>query len=228
MKNANLLDQFFLIDSQICEELIGLLDLGEKDTLVEIGAGDGKLTKELVKKEAKIIAVEIDKRFSKDLEEISGNLQVIFADALEVVQNKKKYPISFNKITGSLPSSIVEPVMHLLLKIDFDLAVFILPLKFAYKLSDHEIFSLYLESEIIKPVSRKSFLPIPKTNWALVKSVKKPNALKAGDQERFLKQYVYEHPLAEKPNALREGLIKYYRSQGKKLTKNEARKLLAI
>lgn len=223
MKNDNLLDQFFLVDQKVIQLIIGTAELSNKDSVLEIGAGKGIVTRELVKKAGKVIAVEIDKRFDKDLTKIHGKIRVIFADALEVLRENK---IKFNKIVGSLPSSIVEPLMHVLSKIDFSLGVFLVPLKFAYKLTNHPVFSLYFDIEIKDKVSRKSFFPVPKTNWALIKLTKKPDALKIGDEERFLRQYVYEHKLAKKKNALREGLIKFYKARQKTLTKNEARKII--
>lgn len=223
MKNENLLDQFFLTNADLVEQIVSELRIEKNDVVLEIGPGSGILTKELIKKEGRIIAVEIDRKFVSDLKKIHGKLQIIIDDALKILKERK---FKFNKIVGSLPSSIVEPLMHILTQIDFERAVFVVPLKFAYKLIDHLFFSTYFDVKIIKEVSRKFFIPVPKTNWALVKIIKKPDALLTGDEERFLYQYVYEHKLAKKENALREGLIKYYKARKKPLTKNEARKII--
>lgn len=226
MKNENLLDQFFLSDGAVVKDIISSADVNINDSVLEIGPGRGVLTKELCVKAKRVTAIEIDKNFRKDLEGISKNLEVIFGDALKILQTKK-YPVKFNKIIGSLPSSIIEPLMHLLTKINFTAAVFLSPLKFAHKLINNSSFLAYFNVEIIKEVPRRSFSPIPKTNWALVKITWKPDALLVDDEERFLRQYVYEHKLAKKKNATREGLIKYYKAHKKLLTKNEARKIIA-
>lgn len=227
MKNQNLLDQFFLNDEKVIRRLVETLDIKRKDVILEIGAGSGIVTKELIKKSGKIIAVEIDKTFAKDLKQLRGNIQLIFADALDVLKSKKTDRLKFNKIVGSLPSSIVEPLINILIKTDFEIAVFLVPLKFAYKLVKQPIFVDYFDTEIIMRVPRKSFYPTPKTNWALIKMVKKPDPLKTGEKSRFLRQYVYDHPKAKTNNALVDGLITFYRAQKKFLTKKQAKSLLS-
>lgn len=218
MKNANLLDQFFLADQKIVDDFISASELKKSDVVLEIGAGSGILTKIIAVKAGKVIAVEIDKKFKKDLAGLGGSVRAIFSDVLKVLKNKEKYPLRFNKIVGSLPSSIIEPLMKDLIKINFEIAVFLVPLKFVGKLKQ----SVYFDPLLICKVSRESFLPVPKTNWALVKMVKKENL----NINEFLQKYVYLHPKAKKENALREGLISYYKNQGKKLTKNQAREML--
>lgn len=224
IKNENLLDQFFLTNANVIERMVNELQIEKKDVVLEIGPGSGILTQELVNKDGKIIAIEIDRKFVADLKKIHGKLQIIFDDALKVLKENR---IKFNKIVGSLPSSIVEPLTHVLVKIDFEKAVFLMPLKFAHKLINHSYFLTYFNVEISEEVFRKSFIPVPKTNWALVKITRKSNALLANDEERFLHQYVYEHPDAKKENALKEGLIKYYKAHNKSLTKKEAKKIIA-
>jgi len=247
MKNQNLLDQFFLKDEEIIGLLVETLAIKKKDIIFEIGAGSGIITREITKKAGKVIAVEIDKTFAKDLKQIPGNIKLIFADALKVLKDRKKYSLKFNKIIGSLPSSIVEPLIPVLIGADFKMAVFLIPLKFAYKLINQPVFTAYFERQreslclffalqksssayfdimIIKKVSRKSFCPIPKTNWALIRIIKKPDPLKTGERARFLRQYVCNHPKAETKNALVEGLITFYRAQGKSLTKKQAKTLV--
>lgn len=237
MKNKNLLDQFFLADKTVLGNLVEAADLKSADRVLEIGAGRGVVTREIVKKAGKVWAVEIDKKFSQELKQIHGNIQLIFDDAIRVLKDRKKYPVKFNKIIGSLPSSIVEPLMHVLVKTDFELAVFLVPMKFAFKLTADRVFTAYFERQresssayfdiaILRKVSRKSFSPIPKTNWAIVKISRKPDPSEVNDQERFLRQFIYEHPKAQTKNALVEGLIKFYKIQGITLTKNQARKIL--
>jgi len=226
MKNQNLLDQFFLVDQNIVGDVVSTAEISDKDTVLEIGAGSGVVTRELVKRAGRVIAVEIDKKFTKDLKVIPGNVQLIFNDALKVLKDRKKYPLKFNKIVGSLPSSIVEPIMHILIKVNFEKAVFLVPLKFAFKLTSGSIFTACFNTKILKKVSRKSFTPIPKTNWAMIKLSKRAGPLKTDDLPRFLQQFVYEHPKAKAKNALVEGLIRFSKAKGKILTKNQARKIL--
>lgn len=223
MTNENLLDQFFLIDKNITRLIVATAELGKKDSVLEIGAGSGIVTREIAQKAGKVLAVEIDRQFEKDLKKIHGRVQAVFADALKVLREKR---YKFNKIVGSLPSSIIEPLMRILTRVNFDLAIFLVPLKFAYKLKDSNVFSAFFKIEILEKVFRKSFSPVPKTNWAMIKITRKPDPLKTGERKRFLQQFTYEHPRAELNNALTEGLVRFYKFQGRSLTKNQAREII--
>lgn len=220
-------DQFFLNDEEIIRLLVETLAIKKKDIILEIGAGSGIVTREIAKKAGKVLAVEIDKTFTKDLKQIPGNIQLIFADALDTLKNRKRDHLKFNKIVGSLPSSIIEPLINILMETDFEMVVFLVPLKFAYKLIKQPIFVDCFNTVIVEKVPGKSFHPVPKTNWALVKMIKKPDPLKTGEEARFLRQYVYNHPKAKTKNALAEGLITFYRAQRKPLTKKQAKALLS-
>lgn len=220
------MDQFFLNDQKVINDMVSVLEPCRRDIVLEIGAGSGVVTRELTKKSGEVVAIEIDKNFAKDLKQIPGNIQLIFDDALKVLKDKKKYSLKFNKVIGSLPSSIVEPLMHVLIGTGFELAVFLVPLKFAHKLVGNQVFTAYFDIAIIEKISRKSFLPVPRTNWAMIKMVKKPSPLKTGEITRFLRQYLYTHSKAKSKNALIEGLIRYYRVQGKLLTKKQAKEII--
>ncbi len=221
IKNDNLLDQFFLIDPAVVEALIEALSINKADRILEIGAGTGIITKKMAGKAKRVWAIEIDERFKEDLKKLPKNVEVIYGDALEVLEEK----IKFNKIAGSLPSSLVEPLAHRLTKLRFDLGVFLVPLKFVDNLEEM-VFSAYLKSQLIREVGKASFQPRPKTNWALVKIERKPLPLAVKDYERFIQQYLLEHQEAKLGNALREAIIKVYQSRKENLTKNQAREIV--
>lgn len=228
MKKSVLLGQYTLQDEQLIDEFIKALDLKESDLVLEVGAGNGVLTKALAKKVKKVLAVEIDRVFDKDLGGLGTNCQVVWEDILLLLKDKKRFNLKFNKIAGNLPSSVVEPLIKLLFGFDFELGVFFLPLIFVNKLINQEPFTLYFKTTLLVKVLPASFSPSPKTNWALVKITPLEKAISETEPDRYLKQYVFEHPLAKPQNSQREGLIKYFRAKGKKLTKNQARKILGV
>lgn len=215
-------DQFFLIDEATVKKLVETALVEKADCVLEIGAGTGIVTKEIAKKAGKVIAIEIDRRFENDLKKLPSNVEVIFGDALEIFDKKKK----FSKIISSLPSSLVEPLAYLLAKINFKVASVLVPLKFVDKITKDWVLTAYLQSELICKVNKKSFSPQPKTNWALIKIERKPNPFEVLDYERFFRQYIYEHPNAKLKNSLMEAFIRVYTSQGKKITKNQAREIV--
>lgn len=223
MKNQNLLDQFFLIDEDVVGKLVNTALVKKRDRVLEIGAGTGTVTREIAKKVSKVLAIEIDESFRGELKKLPKNVEVIFGNALELLEGKLK----FNKIIASLPSSAVEPLMWKLIEINFETASFLVPLKFVEKLINNPIFTVYLHTELIGKVEKKSFCPQPKTSWAIVKITKEKDPLKVNDYERFIRKFLFEHPEAKLKNAVMEAIVKIYGSRGKTMTKNQARGIIA-
>lgn len=221
--NENLLDQFFLIDESVVTDLVEVATIEKNDKVLEIGAGKGVVTKALSEKAEKVIAIEIDESFRKELSKLPGNVEVIFIDALEFLEKKQK----FDRIVSSLPSSLVEPLINRLCHFDFEIASFLVPLKFVDNLLNEVFYTAYLETKLIRKVDKEAFSPQPKTNWAIVKIIKKKSPLSVSDFERFLQQYLLNHLDAKVKNALVEALIRIWQSQEKKLTKNQAREIVS-
>ena len=215
-------DQFFLVDEAILLALVAAAELQKNDQVLEVGAGQGIITRPLARVASHVLAVEIDRQFQKDLNSLPPNVTVFWGDILKILAKRPK----FNKIIGNLPSSIVEPLFQCLKTIKFDLAVFLVPLKFANKLLKDWPYILYFKSELIQRVEKTAFQPQPKTAWALVRIYRYPEPLIAGDYERFAQQYLFEHPQAKLKNALMEIVLKIFQAKGKLLTKNEARALV--
>ena len=61
--------QNFLINKSIVKEIIEAADIKTSDEILEIGPGDGALTKEIINKNPKkFVAIEIDKSLKINLE----------------------------------------------------------------------------------------------------------------------------------------------------------------
>ena len=102
--------QNFLNDPNITKKIINLLGDIKDEKILEIGPGDGALTKRIYAK--KITAVEIDKELCNNLEKIeTSNLLVINENFLKTNLDN----ISFNKIVGNLPYNISSQVIFKIL-----------------------------------------------------------------------------------------------------------------
>lgn len=217
--------QFLLEDRKILQEIADQALIERREVVLEIGAGDGRLTKILAKDAYRVIAVEIDPRFTPALKELPKNVQVIIGDALTFLSSR---PLKkFSKIVANLPSALVEPLFQKLHRIDFGSGVFLVPEKFAYKLVNNLPFQLYFEVKLIQKVAKTVFFPVPRTNWEMISVKKIDNPLKSGNINLFLRQYLDQHPRAKLKNSLMEAVIKICKTQGKNLTKNQARKKIA-
>ena len=85
------LGQNFLIDDKIIEKIMDSAEIKKNDLIIEIGPGLGTLTKELLKKAGKVIAIEIDKRMINILADRFStykNLEIINEDVLKVDLDK--------------------------------------------------------------------------------------------------------------------------------------------
>ncbi|PIS21521.1 16S rRNA (adenine(1518)-N(6)/adenine(1519)-N(6))-dimethyltransferase, partial [candidate division WWE3 bacterium CG08_land_8_20_14_0_20_41_15] len=61
MKPKKSLGQNFLVDNSIISEFLKVAGISKEDSVLEVGAGSGNITKELARKTKKVIAVEYDK-----------------------------------------------------------------------------------------------------------------------------------------------------------------------
>ncbi len=175
------LGQNFLIDKNLRDKIINFSNISDKDVVMEVGAGFGILTDEILKKAKKVYAVEIDKRLYSYLEEnlsVYDNLELIRGDVLEI-----DIP-AHNKFIANIPYSITGPILE---------AIFFRStppegiLTIEKKLGDR-IFSQGDYSNIsritmsvnsfMNPVkqigiSSKSFYPIPNIELSLIKLIPK-------------------------------------------------------
>lgn len=81
------LGQNFLIDDEAINDIVNASEISKDDLVIEIGPGLGTLTKELLDRAFKVIAIELDTRMLKILNErflVYNNLQVINEDVLKV------------------------------------------------------------------------------------------------------------------------------------------------
>ena len=85
------LGQNFLIEDTVVERTIEAADITKEDLVIEIGPGLGTLTKELLEKAKKVIAVELDEKMIPILQErffLYQNLELVHQDILTVPLKK--------------------------------------------------------------------------------------------------------------------------------------------
>lgn len=119
MRPKKSLSQNFLINDRAAKRIVESLNIQEGDTVLEIGAGKGALTKYLLEKAKKVIAVEIDKRLCQYLEQRfleKNNLVLINKDILKINFENLAGPKGHLKVIGNLPYQITSPLLSLLLE----------------------------------------------------------------------------------------------------------------
>ena len=189
-KTKKRLGQNFLVDGEVIADIIKFADISPDDTVVEIGAGVGFVTEQLVKCAKKVIAIELDEDAIKELKKIDAkNLEIIHKDILKTnissLSNEKV------KVVANIPYYITSPIIaHLLGEID-DLnnknrnqikdILLMVQEEVAYRITADEnspdkryglltiLSRFWSNTELVRKVGRKSFYPAPKVNSALIK-----------------------------------------------------------
>jgi 16S rRNA (adenine1518-N6/adenine1519-N6)-dimethyltransferase len=98
--------QHFLRDPNILEVIGRLAELGPEDVVLEIGPGQGVLTRYLAQRVRRVHAVEIDRALEPALTGLAGNVEVVFGDALQV-----ELPQDATKLVANLPYNVATPLI---------------------------------------------------------------------------------------------------------------------
>jgi 16S rRNA (adenine1518-N6/adenine1519-N6)-dimethyltransferase len=98
--------QHFLADTNILGVIGRLAELAPEDVVLEIGPGEGVLTRYLAERVARVHAVEIDRDLEPELRELGPNVDVVFGDALQL-----DLPQDATKLVANLPYNVATPLI---------------------------------------------------------------------------------------------------------------------
>ena len=99
--------QNFIQDENIIKKIISIIEPKINDKIIEIGPGEGALTKHLTN--STITAIEIDPILCEKLKKyFSNQIEIINDDILNI--NLDDYS-NYNKIIGNLPYYITTPII---------------------------------------------------------------------------------------------------------------------
>lgn len=108
------LGQNFLADDNIARNIVRDLHLTPEDVVLEIGPGQGALTKHLVPQVKHLIAIEIDKRVVRTLEEqfAPAQMSLFQQDFLEVRLGELSHQYGVRlRIVGNIPYHLTSPIL---------------------------------------------------------------------------------------------------------------------
>lgn len=180
------LGQHFLRDDAIIEKIVMVIRPKAADTLVEIGPGQGALTKALLTQVPKLTTIEIDHDLIPLLRRMSPErLQIYEADVL-----KFNFAILGNKlrIVGNLPYNISTPLCFRLLKFFPQLQDlhFMVQKEVAERITAvpgskrfgrlSVMLQYYFDTELLFCVPREAFVPSPQVVSALIRLTPRPSA----------------------------------------------------
>ena len=200
--NPDELDQHFLIDKDVINSFIKVCNLSKDDVVLEIGPGDGTLTKLIAPKVKKMYVIEKDIRLKPYLDKIN-NIDVTYGSCLDVPFPK------VDKIITSLPYSIIEPFIYKVIHQDFNELYMIMGKNYCDSVINNKITNLSLLTNIYFDVYKyfdiypDSFNPKPRVISSLVRLTFKNES----DEKDMIFRNMYKLNDKLVKNALMESLI---------------------
>ena len=188
------LGQNFLFDEQSLQTIAS--DVTKEDTVIEIGPGLGTLTAILAEKANKVIAVELDAKMVKILEErfkLYNNVQIIQDDILHVDIDKIAPKA---KVVANLPYYITTSIITKLLNTNIKDITILIQKEVAERICAEPgtkkagaityYVKYYADSKIIANVPKEYFIPSPEVESSIVKITKKDEkAVKVNNEKLF-------------------------------------------
>ena len=181
------LGQNFLINKGVVKKIIEAADIKKTDVVLEIGPGNGVLTREIAQKATQVLAVEKDKKMAVFLKREFArqkNIKIIEQDILKLDLNSCGLKSPY-KIVANIPYYITSPIIRkfleykrrpclMVLTIQKEVAqrIYFPSLKSPAK-TKMNLLALsvlfFAEPKIISYVSKNSFWPAPKVDSAVLK-----------------------------------------------------------
>lgn len=190
------LGQNFLVDKNYVEKIISALDLEKDETVVEIGAGKGALTKSLVSRAEKVIAIELDESMTSVLLEkfsTEENFILMEKDVLDVdfraLLSLQSLP-NKTKLVANLPYYISTAILQHLTQHRSSFSLLVLMLqnevvnRITAKTGNSErgfltvLVEAYFKSEKLFDVPPGAFYPKPKIWSSVIKLVPRKSKIR--------------------------------------------------
>ena len=217
LKPIKALGQNFLRDENILNKIVESLDLQTGDVVVEIGPGQGALTKHLYEKPVKLIGIEVDERAVRLLRErFCEKLELIHRDVLEInLEELAQHNGRKVRIVGNIPYYLTSEILFWLFDARLEVADATLMVQFEVarrlvappKNKEYGILSIftqfYTECEMLFKVSRNCFFPKPEVDSAVVQ-FKFKEQLPDCDEKLF--RSIVRSTFGQRRKTLRNGL----------------------
>lgn len=172
-----ILSQNFIKSPVLVKQLLSASSLNLSDLVVEIGAGKGIITQELLNSVSKVITIEKDRQLVSLLQDKffgKSNLQIVYQDFLTWNLPKTSY-----KIFSNIPFSITADIMTKILKsYSKPIEIYLIMQKEAadkyvpsdiFNNQDAILLSPFYNIEILGDIDRTAFTPKPQVDIVFAK-----------------------------------------------------------
>lgn len=200
------LGQNFLKDENVLKKIAGSITTTSNDLVVEVGPGQGALTKYLVQKDSELVCFEIDTRVKTYLNKYENDkCHIIYDDFMKVnvidcIESINKFENVY--FIANIPYYITTPILEKIMNLDIPVAGMVLMVqkevaeRFAARPGTKSYGSLtvyinyYYDTEYLFDVHRTCFDPIPNVDSAVVKFTKRRKKELEAINEEFLFKFI--------------------------------------
>lgn len=193
------LSQSFLTDRYVVRDIVEAAELAPTDEVLEVGPGLGVLTRELVRRARRVVAVELDRRLAQLLPFLvpgASNLEVIQGDFLEF-DPAAHFSVQY-KVVANLPYAITSSALRHILtaRLKPSIAIVMVQREVAERIvakpGDTSLLSimvqLYCRVSIVRHVPAEAFYPAPKVDSTVLKlEVYQEPPVRVDDPEELLR-----------------------------------------
>lgn len=192
--------QNFLIDRTVLDSIVQAAEITSEDTLLEVGAGTGVLTRELAQQAKRVVAVELERdmlTLLADTTRMYKNVELVARDLL-FFNPTDFFGQTAYKLVANLPYYITAPTFRhflesanpprlLVVMVQWEVAQRIIAEPGDLSLLGISI-QFYGKPEIIARVPAKAFYPAPKVDSAILRvNVYDHVPLTLAERDRFFK-----------------------------------------
>ena len=179
--------QNFLKNKKVLIDIIDSIDVKDDDLVIEIGPGQGALTKYLKLYGCNLVCYEIDKDLKRYLDSFADNkTRIIYEDFLKANVLKDISNIKYNNlyVIANLPYYVTTPIIEKIIGdgISVKGMALMVQKEVAYRFSarpgtkDYGAITVYLDSyfdiDLLFVVNRKDFDPSPNVDSAVVRLIR--------------------------------------------------------
>jgi len=211
------LGQHFLTNASVLERIAVAACPAGEDLVIEIGPGRGALTEKLLRRAARVVAIEIDSTLVEHLRaRFAGEprLEIVHGDILATDLARWGHA----PIAGNLPYYITSPILEKAVRLDVPRIVFLMQKEVAERLvatPGHREYgyltlqtALFAGTRLLFEVKPGSFRPPPQVDSAVVLLTPHTRDLGVRDREAFLR--FLGHCFRQKRKTLRNNLAGVY------------------
>jgi len=197
------LGQHFLVSDGVLEDILAAADLTPDDLVLEIGPGLGRMTRQLARRTAAVVAVELDRRMTALLRETLvdlDNVHIVQGDILDIdparavatALGREHLHESGYKVVANLPYYVTSAALRRLLEasvrptllvvmVQWEVAKRIVAAPGQMSLLAVSV-QVYGRPEIIRRVPAGAFYPPPNVDSAVLRILAHPKPLVPDDR----------------------------------------------